>query len=167
MAHRFILALCSLLLLSSVAQAERPEPTEFDDTLNLSVGQSEALRFKGEIANVNVASNGVVKVTPQSDHVLTFTGESIGSTVIFVYGPNGLMYSAKLVVLPDPGRVVRVYGHDGKDYVGFHCTEIFCGRSDKELGGARETGKSVEVTKRAEDGSLITTRSYGPRATPQ
>lgn len=162
-----IMVVFAVLAMVSPAAGELPERAQFDETINLAVGQSETLTFKSSFSTVNVVAQGIALATAQSDRTITFSGESVGSTAVFIYGQNGLIYSARLVVGAEPGQVLKIYGHrDVKDYIGLYCTEKGCGRADKELGGARETGKSVEVTKPNPDGGSTTTRTHGPRSGP-
>lgn len=136
-------------LLATPAVAEQPERLVPSATIAVGVGHTERLKFKANFGAINVASQGVVQATAQSDRVMTLFGQAEGVTTVSVQAPNGEeIYSATVVVSAEPGHVVRIYGRkDIPDYTGFYCTATFCGRADKELGGIREpSSKSITYT---------------------
>jgi hypothetical protein len=158
---------CLGLASATCVQADTPERVVFADVISIGVGRAEILQFPSSFEVVNVVTQGIVRATVRSDRVLTLYGEAEGETAVFVLGPNGRpMYSAKVIVTPEPGHVVRFYGRsETKDYHGFYCNEVSCGRVDKELLGSRDpASQSVTVTKPQPDGGTVsTTKSYGGR----
>ncbi len=76
---------------------------------------------------------------------------------MFVRDPTGkLIYNVDIVVSPEPGRVVKLYGGSKNDdlnagYSAFYCTDTTCERPDKDL--PRPTAITVERISRFRDGT--------------
>lgn len=132
---------CGWIAAAKAQPEPSPQEIEADATIELAVGQGKTFRFQSPITSINVATEGIAKATPQSDRMITVVGLAPGQTVLLVYGRSGeRMYSAEVVVSPDTGRSVKLYGQhrtaDGvsrlEDYVGYYCTETTCSRADKD-----------------------------------
>ena len=137
----------ALVMQPAISVAEQPERVLPEAAISVGIGQSQTFRFKSNFTSAGTVTEGVVEVLPQSDRVLTLVGKAVGGTILIVRGDDGReIYSASVQVTPEPGHVVRLYGKPGvPDYVGFFCTDVACGRADKELGGSREPSRTEQT----------------------
>jgi hypothetical protein len=137
----------TLLLLSGPAWAQ-PQEISSEGLIKLSVGQSKAFEFAEPFREIYFAPEDIVKSVPQSDRQFTIAPIAAGSTRMFVRSPNGqLMYNVDIVVSPEPGHLVKLYGGNRNDdlnagYVAVYCTDVGCERPDKDL--PKPTAFSVE-----------------------
>lgn len=138
---------CCLLAAPAYGQPlEEPERVSPESAITIGVGQTETLKFRSSFGTVSVATDGIVQLIPQSDRTLTLYGRAPGTTLLTVRSDRGdEIYSAFVNVSPEPGHVVKLYGRNVPDYVGFYCTDVVCGRADKELGGSREPSRSEQT----------------------
>lgn len=163
---RLALALLALLL-SGGALAQPPQIVQSEGLIELGVGESKTLRFQHPFKSWDQAIPDVVKFLPQSDRQLTVTGASIGRTLMFVFDDQGgVTYSATINVIPVPGHLVRIYGKQGKDFVGYYCSDTGCGRADldkKLANGGRDPDDPTTIftTQPLRGGGTITKR-YRP-----
>src|SRR5207244_9327030 len=106
------------------AQAQRPEATVFDDALSIPNGYTEILRFGPAIETVKVVTKGVIAVNALTDHSIAITGEGLGATILFVYGPDGRqIYGARVEVASEPGHRVNVHTKPSThEYHAYYCT---------------------------------------------
>lgn len=154
---------CLAFMANEVARAEEPEEIPIEGSHQIGVGESKSLRFSSTLKTVTVTSVGIVEATAQTDRVITVTGVMAGVTTLLVYGDDGRrIYSALISVNPDTGHVVRLYGNarsdsggGTKDYVGFYCNSVFCGRSDKDLPPASSTQTTTTTSRQMPDGSQV------------
>ncbi len=140
------------------AQPEtRPEIVTTEDHYDLAVGQATKLAFPTIFDRVDLTSDGVVQARPLSDRVLTLSGLSPGEVIMTVFAGSKELYSALVTVGAERGHTVKFYDGRTRDYTGFYCTDVDCGRADKELNGARDVSSITVVTP---SGNAIT-RTYG------
>jgi hypothetical protein len=163
------------LLAASPALAQPPGlPQEIppDMEFSLGVGEAKTLRFGSAIGKVETLNEGIARVSAQSDHVLTLFGVAPGGDHLIVFGPDGQQFfSADISVAPAAGHLVKLYGHRGKDYVGWYCSETGCGRADLDKTLANHgidpddpTAESRTVTRPTGDGGSVSkTKQYGPQ----
>jgi hypothetical protein len=150
----------AFLLLSSPAWAQpdtTPTVVTPQDVINLSVGQATKLQFPTVYDQVNLTSDVIVQVKPITDKVMTLQGLAEGETIMTVMAGNKEVFSATIIVGAERGHVVRIYDNRYRDYTGFYCTDLACGRADKELNGSREVSSTTVVT----PGGTAITRTYG------
>jgi hypothetical protein len=139
-------ALLVALLLSGGALAQNEIGPE--RVISLAKGQVKVLQFDEPIQRVNVILKGVVDVEPVTDKQLSLAGTSAGETRIIVFSDKGQMiYNAAVTVTPEPGRVVKIYGHDKNDdlnagYSSVWCNDLGCGRPDIDI--PKPTAVTVE-----------------------
>jgi hypothetical protein len=145
-----------LLLLSGSAYAQ-PVEIEPEGLIQLSLGQAKAFEFKDPVGQIYFAPKDIVEGTPQSDRQFTISPLAPGSTRMFVRSPSGqLIYNVDIVVAPEPGRLVKIYGGSKNDdlnagYSAVYCTETGCERPDKDL--PRPTAVTVERISRFREGA--------------
>lgn len=145
-----------LVLLSGPAYAQ-PQEIEPDGLIQLSVGQAKALEFKEQVSGIYFAPKDVVEATPQSDREFTISATTSGTTRMFVRGlSGGLIYNVEIVVAPEPGRIVKLYGGSKNDdlnagYTAVYCTPTGCERPDKDL--PKPTAITVERVSRFRTGA--------------
>jgi Flp pilus assembly secretin CpaC len=141
-----LLGVMTALIIAAPASAEQPDRVLPEASLAIGVGRSETFRFKSTFDNINVSNKGIVQATAQSDHVMTLFGEAEGGAVVTVRDGGRILYTVEIQITPEVGHIVRMYGRPGvTDYVGFYCTEISCGRADKEFNGSREPTRSIQT----------------------
>jgi len=124
------------------ASAQNPERVVPPNSISIAVGHAQTLKFPNAFDTINIASQGIVKATASTDQMMTLLGESEGETILSVFKGGQQTYSATVTITPEAGHVVRVYGGNNPDYVGYYCTTRSCGRADKELNGSRETRRT-------------------------
>lgn len=116
MTGRLLVAWAVLLSGSSFALAQAPKEIQSDDLIKLNLGQSKAFDFKDPFGRIDFAPKDIVEGVPQSDRQLTIAPLTSGSTRMFVRDLNGkLVYNAEIVVAPESGRVVKLYGGNKND----------------------------------------------------
>lgn len=134
---QFAFAAC-LLALSGSAWAQ-PKEIQPDGIIQLSIGQARAFEFKEPFGEIYFAPKDVVESVPQSDRQFTISPLTSGTARMFVRDPTGkLMYNADIVISPEPGHMVKLYGRNKNDdlnagYIAVYCTETGCERPDKDL----------------------------------
>ncbi len=128
-----------LLLLAGPALAGPPQEIVAQNQILLAVGQSKTFLFDEPVGRIDFSTKDTAEAVPQSDQQITVVGTKPGVTQLFISTPSGAsMYSAEIVVQPEPGRLVKIYGaHKNDDlnagYVGVFCTPTGCERPDKDL----------------------------------
>jgi hypothetical protein len=128
----------AFLLLSGAAWAQ-PQEVPTEGQISLSVGQVKAFRFDQPIGRVDFMNKGTAEAVPQSDRQITIGGLGTGITQMFVFSPEGRqIYSAEIIVAPEPGHIVKIYGTGKNDdlnagFASVYCDELGCGRPDKDL----------------------------------
>ncbi len=158
-----VFGLSVLLASAAYAQPEtRPEVVTTEDHYDLAVGQATKLAFPTIFDRVDLTSDGVIQARPLSDRVLTLQGLAPGEVIMTVFAGSKALYSATVIVGAERGHTVKFYDGRTRDYTGFYCTDVDCGRADKELNGARDVTSTTVVTP---SGNAIT-RTYGGRTTP-
>lgn len=148
--------MAGFLLLAGHAWGQ-PQEIEPEGLISLSVGQAKAFEFKEQVGAVYFAPKDVVESVPQTDKQFTISPLTSGTTRMFVRDPTGkLIYNVDIVVAPEPGRIVKLYGGSKNDdlnagYTAVYCTELTCERPDKDL--PKPTAITVERVSRFKDGA--------------
>ncbi len=151
------LALTALLLLVASPAWTQPQEIPSEGLIQLRVGQAKAFEFKNPIREIFFAPEDIVKSVPQSDRQFTIAPITSGTTRMFVRDGNGqLVYNVDIVVAPEPGHLVKLYGGSKNDdlnagYTAVYCTETTCERPDKDL--PKPTSVTVERVSRFPDGA--------------
>jgi len=148
-----------------------PEILQPQDQIELAIGESRTLQFREPFEKAGTGTEGIAQIVPQSDRTLTVSGITSGQTSFYVQGPKGdLVYLATVIVAPAAGHLVKLYGRsDIKDFVGYYCSEIGCGRADLDktlANGGRDpsepVSQSVTVRQPTEGGGFTEkTKVYG------
>jgi hypothetical protein len=149
-----ILGLSLALMTAAHAQpqpeTQPPEVIDTQNTISVGAGQAQKIRLPVAFDNIFFGAKDVVEATPLSDRVLVLQGLAPGQTIMIARKDGKEVYSAIVAVTVDPGSVVKIYGQlhrgdiGGRDYMSYYCTDISCGRADKELSGARDvTGETT------------------------
>ncbi len=153
-----VIALLSFSL--SPVFAETPQEIIPKDRISVAIGQSQTLKFNSAFKTIAVSSKGTVEAMATTDHIMTITGLLEGEALLTVLGTDGdELYRAIVSVTPEPGHIVRIYDNKSPDYTGFYCTEVHCGRANKELNGAREV--SSQTTTAIPGGGVSRTTTFG------
>jgi hypothetical protein len=142
--------------LAMAQPSNRPEVGTTEETYNLAVGQATKLSFPQSFDRVDLTTDTVVQAKPLTDKTMTLQGLAEGEVIMTVFIGGTELYSATIIVGAERGHTVRLYDGKSKDYLGFYCTDIACGRSDKELNGAREVGSVTTVV-----GGVARSVTYG------
>ena len=149
-----------LLLLAGPALAQAPQDIPSNGQILLSVGGTKALQFQEPIVNVDFAHKGIVEGNPLTDQQLVLSAIAPGVTRMFVRASNGKMiYNVEIVVAPEPGHLVKLYGTSKNDdlnagYTAVYCTETGCERPDKDL--PRPTAITIDRVSRFKEGAVGT-----------
>jgi len=77
--------------------------------IQVALDQAFPLRISESVEGVAVGNPSIAAVSVQNDHFLFVTGRSYGATSITVVGANNrILYSGRIVVVPDETGVVMV-----------------------------------------------------------
>jgi hypothetical protein len=126
------------------------------DSINIAVGQATKLRFPVPFDRIDLTSDTIAKANPITDQSLTLQGLSPGESLITVFSGARELWSGSVIVGAERGHTVKLYDGKSKDFTGYYCTDVGCGRADKELNGAREVSSVTTVI-----GGVARTVTYG------
>jgi hypothetical protein len=144
------------LLAIGPALAQPLEEVIASDTMVLRVQQTRTFTFNSPVKEIKLADAGVAAILPESDRTFNFRGIAQGQTLMTAYGQNGnVIYRANISVQQEFG-FVKIYGSSTKDFVGYYCTELGCGRGDKDL---PPPPRSTTISESRPDGVTIS-REY-------
>lgn len=152
-----LLTTVCLLALTGSAWAQ-PDEIQSEGLIQLSIGQAKAFQFEESVGGIYFAPKDIVEGTPQSDRQFTISPLTSGATRMFVRDVTGrLIYNADIVVAPEAGHLVKIYGGNKNDdlnagYTATYCTETGCERPDKDL--PKPTAITVERVSRFKDGAI-------------
>ncbi len=154
----FVLVVALLMAGSAWAQ-QAPQNVVAADRIDMVVGQTNVLRFNDSIGSIVYSNKEVTESLPlQVDRQLAFVAVKPGVTRLMVYAPDGKsLYDTEIVVSPEPGHLVKIYGMNKNDdlnagYVAMFCTSTGCERPDKDL--PKPTAITVERVSRFRDGAV-------------
>jgi hypothetical protein len=145
-----------LALLPGIAWAQ-PNEVESEGLIQLSLGEAKAFEFRDDVSQIFFAPKDIVEATPQTDRMFTVSPLAPGTTRMFVRGRDSkLIYNVEIVVSPEPGHMVKMYGDKKNDdlnagYTAVYCTETGCERPDRDL--PKPTAVTVERISRFKDGA--------------
>lgn len=131
---RLVLA---LLLLSGPAFGQAPMEVIASDTIEIRPNQTRTFQFSSPISDLRISS-AVAEIIAETDRTFTLRGLKFGQAMLSAFGPDGrVLYRANVSVV-EPGQLVKIYGADSKskDYVGYYCTNLGCGRADIDVPSA-------------------------------
>jgi Flp pilus assembly secretin CpaC len=77
------------LLAAAPALAQPPEIVQYDDQIDLAVGESKTLKFHEAFKTAGTVTENIASIFPQSDRTLTISGLSPGQTLMFVQAEQG------------------------------------------------------------------------------
>jgi len=93
-------ALAASLLAAGAAQAQ---------DIHVAIDQSFPVRLANSAAGVAIGNPSIAGVSMQNDHFFFVTGRSYGTTNLTVVDANNhVMFSGRVVVVPDEANTVRV-----------------------------------------------------------
>lgn len=152
--------LMAALLMAGNAWAQQPQNVVAADRIDMVVGQTNVLRFNESFGSIVFSTKEVVDaLPPQGDRQFAFVATKAGVTRLFVSTPDGKsLYDAEIVVSPEPGHMVKIYGSGKNDdlnagYVGVFCTSTGCERPDKDL--PKPTAITVERISRFKENARV------------
>lgn len=150
--------LVASLLMACPALAGPPQEIVAKNQILLSVGQSKTFRFDEPVGRIDFATKDTAEAVPHNDQQITIVGTKPGVTQLFISTPSGAsMYSAEIIVQPEPGHLVKIYGTGKNDdlnagYMAVFCTSNGCSRPDQDL--PRPTAITIERVSRFKEGAL-------------
>lgn len=156
---RAFVLVAALLLVGTAWAQQPPQNIVAADRIDMVVGQTNLLRFNDSIGSIVFSQKEVVDaLPPQGDRQFAFVATRPGVTRLFVTTPDGKsLYDTEIVVTPEPGHMVKIYGTNKNDdlnagYVAMFCTTTGCERPDKDL--PKPTAITVERISRFRDGAV-------------
>ena len=160
--HKLILGAIIGAFFVGVANAQPPQEIAVTDAIEFRLGETRVYQFDQPVAKIVLASAGIARVEPQTDHIFTIQAQNPGEVLAVAYGEDGNVVHRMNIVVTTPGHTVKIYGYrDVPDYVGFVCTKGSCGRADPDA--PKAGSESVTVTKPTRDGSgWVSTRKNYP-----
>lgn len=161
---RFLLALSLLAVPAGISWAQPPQEIVADDTITLRVDQTRTFRFDFAINEIRVSAKGIAEAVPESDRTINIRGVEPGKTLLTAYGPGGrVVFRSNIVVLEGGDGLVKIYGQGGKDFAGFRCGELGCGRADKDLPPVPFSTITSETTPNPDGSSRTFQQEFRPR----
>jgi Flp pilus assembly secretin CpaC len=114
--------------------------------IRVALDQSFPVRLTAPAAGVAVGNPTIAGVSMQNDHFFFVTGRAYGTTNLTVVDANNrVLYSGRVVVVPDETNVVRVTR--GTETAQLECTPT-C-RPTPDIGDASYEEVSQQITNRA------------------
>ncbi|MET4320354.1 pilus assembly protein N-terminal domain-containing protein [Bradyrhizobium sp. RT5a] len=129
------------------------------DTIDLRSGQTRTFTFDQPVSRFSLSAEGIAEIRPETDRTFTVRALGAGQVLMTAYAQDGHVVHRSYISVADAGRLVRVYGFDmkmTKDYVGFYCTDVGCGRADPDI-GPKPYSTAISGTQGKGDGNSITT----------
>jgi Flp pilus assembly secretin CpaC len=121
--------------------------------IQVALDQSFPVRLAQSASGVAVGNPTIAAVSMQNDHLFFVTGRAYGTTNITVVDANNrVMYSGRVVVVPDETHVVRVTR--GTETAQLECTPM-C-RPAPDIGDATFEAVSQQITSRASSATSST-----------
>lgn len=131
------LAAAAMLLFSGAAQAR---------DIQVALDQSFPVRLAQPASGVAIGNPSIAGVSMQNDRFFFVTGRAYGTTNITVVDANNhVMYSGRVVVVPDETNVVRVTR--GTETAQLECTPL-C-RPAPDIGDASYDAVNQQITSHA------------------
>lgn len=161
--RRFAFAVLILLISSAGASAQPPQEIKATDRIEMQPGEARVFQFEKSVNRLDLSSEGIVQAVPESDRVFSFRALKSGHVIMTAYAPDGALVHRSVISVG--GRLVRIYGTEsrrrgrtdsGKDYVGYNCTSLACGRADPDFVDA-PLATAISETRQNPDGSTTTT----------
>ncbi|WP_262049136.1 pilus assembly protein N-terminal domain-containing protein [Bradyrhizobium sp. Bra78] len=131
------------------------------DTIEMRNGQTRTFTFEQPVTRFSVSAEGIAEIRPETDRTFTIRALSAGQVLMTAYAQDGHVVHRSYIAVADAGRLVRVYGFDmklTKDYVGFYCTDVGCGRADPDIGPKPYSTVISETQGKGDGNSATTTR---------
>lgn len=115
------------------AQTQAPREVVATDTIELRAEQARTFAFDEPVTKFTLSSEGVAQIIPETDRTFTVRAVTPGRVLMTAYAPDGrVVHRSNIVVGPTEG-LVKIYGHpEIKDFVGFYCSNMGCGRADPD-----------------------------------
>lgn len=140
---RRLLFVCSISIaaftpqLHAQPQDGRPQEVVAVDTIQIRTDQTRTFMLDQAIGRIALSSDDVALVTPETDRTVTIKGLKPGSALLTFYAPDGHVIHRSNISVEQSAGVVRIYGgrdrgESAKDYLGFYCTSLGCGRADPD-----------------------------------
>jgi len=134
---RVLLAALAATLIAGVAQAQ---------DIRVALDQSFPIRLANSASGVAIGNPSIAGVSMQNDRLFFVTGRSYGTTNLTVVDANNhVMFSGRVVVVPDESNVVRVTR--GTETASLTCTPA-C-RPAPEIGDATFDAMSQQANTHA------------------
>ena len=134
---RALLAALAAMVFAGAAQAQ---------DIRVALDQSFPVRLANAASGVAIGNPAIAGVSMQNDHFFFVTGRSYGTTNLTVVDANNhVMFSGRVVVVPDEANVVRVTR--GLETASLTCTPA-C-RPAPEIGDATFDAVSQQATSHA------------------
>jgi hypothetical protein len=116
------------------AQAQTQAPREIiaTDTIELRAEQARTFAFDEPVTKFTLSSEGIAQIIPETDRTFTVRALAPGRVLMTAYGPDGrVVHRSNILIGPTEG-LVKVYGRPEKDFVGYYCSNMGCGRADPD-----------------------------------
>src|SRR5690348_7936666 len=134
------------VMLAALAASLLAVSAAYAQDIHVAIDQSFPVRLANSAAGVAIGNPAIAGVSMQNDHFFFVTGRSYGTTNLTVVDANNhVMFSGRVVVVPDESNVVRVTR--GTETASLTCTPA-C-RPAPEIGDATFDAVSQQTTAHA------------------
>jgi hypothetical protein len=146
-------------ILASAANAGPPREIAATDTIEIRTGQARTFMFDEAVSKFSVSAEGIAQITPETDRTFTVQGLSPGQVLMTAYAQDGKVVHRSNIVVDQAQGLVRIYGNsDGKDFIGYLCTEVGCGRADPDRVPLPDSTSTAETRQKGNAESVTTPR---------
>lgn len=126
-------ALMSLFALCiGPANAQRMQEIVATETIELRAEQARTFTLDQPVNRFSLSIEDIAQVIPETDRVFTIRGLKAGRVMMTAYAADGQVVHRATVIVDQTQGLVKLYRADVKDYVGFFCTSLSCGRADPD-----------------------------------
>ncbi|MGY3234498.1 MULTISPECIES: pilus assembly protein N-terminal domain-containing protein [unclassified Bradyrhizobium] len=114
-------------------QTQAPREVIAVDTIELRAEQTRTFAFDEPVTKFNLSGEGVAQIVPETDRTFTVRAIAPGKVLMTAYAPDGHVVHRSNIVVAQSEGFVRIYGYrETKDFAGFYCSNIGCGRADPD-----------------------------------
>ncbi|MDN5005297.1 pilus assembly protein N-terminal domain-containing protein [Bradyrhizobium sp. GCM10027634] len=140
------------LCIGSTANAQKMQEIVATETIELRAEQARTFTLDQPVGRFSLSVEDIAQVIPETDRVFTIRGLKAGRVMMTAYAADGQVVHRANVIVDQTQGLVKIYRADVKDYIGFFCTSLSCGRADPDA-KPLPYGAGPEAQQRSEGGS--------------
>ncbi|UVO39411.1 pilus assembly protein N-terminal domain-containing protein [Bradyrhizobium arachidis] len=119
-------------LVAGTASAQHMQEIVATETIELRAEQARTFTLDQPVNKFSLSVEDIAQVIPETDRVFTIRGLKAGRVMMTAYAADGQVVHRANVIVDQTQGLVKIYRAEVKDYVGFFCTSLSCGRADPD-----------------------------------